>query len=278
MLIAVLCFGSLVAIRASSDNDEVAGPVVKLEDVHTSGEVHVSPLPEANATGPGEAVAVGAEPPPSTAETLQDIATAVQDRVKEVAREVDKTLIKVGGARRRLGCLCPGQICLSISCAAPRGPRTACMQEFGNGTSGEKEGTSFAAALSSAQDGSEGESAGKLETVVRISGSTGAEEKDKPASKSSTSSSGGAGNKTASSPEREDMAMEAIEKSVDRIIDQHDNEFVLSKPGSEMPALTLDPQVSAWPWQGPPCKRLLLPLFLTLSPPSSPPHISSSPT
>ena len=107
----------------------------------------------------------------------------------------------------------------------------------------------------------------ELETVVRISGSsaTAKKEAEHAANASATaaaasgdgSGGGGDGGSTAASTTAgsgggsgsggtagvKEEAMAEVEKSVDRIIDSHDNEFVLSKSGSGLASLTLDPQV-----------------------------------
>lgn len=103
------------------------------------------------------------------------------------------------------------------------------MQEFGNGTNAD-EGKSFAAALDEAEGG---------ETVVRISGAATSQPKE------TNGTSGGASGLPADPPAAE-TGME--EQQVDRIIDSHDNEFVLSRAGSEMQlVLTLDPRVRMHP-------------------------------
>ncbi|GAX83998.1 hypothetical protein CEUSTIGMA_g11423.t1 [Chlamydomonas eustigma] len=103
-------------------------------------------------------------------------------------------------------------------------------KEFGNATL-DADGKSFAAALNSTNaDGST-----KAETVVRIHSSS--HDHDHPL-KSSNSSSSDASADTVAAPTESEM-----DKAVDRIIDQHDNEFVLSKSGSTVSALTLDPQL-----------------------------------
>ena len=137
-------------------------------------------------------------------------------------------------------------------------------QEFGNGSSTEAEGKSFAAAVNETK--ADGKTrTNELETVVRISGSSAKKEAEHAANASATaaaasgdgSGGGGDGGSTAASTTAgsgggsgsggtagvKEEAMAEVEKSVDRIIDSHDNEFVLSKSGSGLASLTLDPQV-----------------------------------
>ena len=140
-------------------------------------------------------------------------------------------------------------------------------QEFGNGSSTEAEGKSFAAAVNETK--ADGKTrTNELETVVRISGSsaTAKKEAEHAANASATaaaaagdgcgggdggstaaSTAGGSGGGSGSGSGRtaglKEEAVAEVEKSVDRIIDSHDNEFVLSKSGSGLASLTLDPQV-----------------------------------
>mmetsp|Transcript_16165 Transcript_16165/g.35012 ORF Transcript_16165/g.35012 Transcript_16165/m.35012 type:complete len:704 (+) Transcript_16165:101-2212(+) len=191
-----LVIAVLLATTVIGDKDEdVAGPVVKMEEVQVSGKVAASSPPaKSNNTEPADNKAEG-------------IVNIVAGAAKEVAREVDKKLIK----------------------------------EFGNGSSSEttEQGKSFTAALNSSTASASGaikeSETAKLETVVRIS-NTGA-------------GTAGSGNGTTEGQPAEENASAAdvleasVEKSVDRIIDQHDNEFVLSKPNSEVASLMLDPQL-----------------------------------
>lgn len=120
-------------------------------------------------------------------------------------------------------------------------------QEFGNGTSTESKGESFAAALQGGAQGSAGDAqeTGKLETVVRISGTNSMNTGGAAAGAADTESrtANGTNGETPEASAAASTLDASIEKKVDRIIDQHDNEFVLSRPGSDVAVLTLDPQV-----------------------------------
>jgi hypothetical protein len=106
------------------------------------------------------------------------------------------------------------------------------IQEFGNETL-DADGKGFAAALNSTNaDGTT-----KAETVVRIHSSS--HDHDHPLKSNISSSSESVASAAIVSADPQ------MDKAVDRIIDQHDNEFVLSKSSSTVSALTLDPQVSS---------------------------------
>jgi hypothetical protein len=96
---------------------------------------------------------------------------------------------------------------------------------------------------------------GKVETVVRISGSGERSTGDSSSSSSGTPSTsdgadgskGGSGSSSSSSgdtpPPAAPEVPQQIELGVDRIIDSQDNEFVLSAPKDSVATLTLDPQL-----------------------------------
>ncbi|WIA16636.1 hypothetical protein OEZ85_013299 [Tetradesmus obliquus] len=98
---------------------------------------------------------------------------------------------------------------------------------------------------------------GKVETVVRISGSGSSSSSGDSSSAgtsaaasdgASGSSSGGSSSSTSGSASGESLPAAAevpqqIELGVDRIIDSQDNEFVLSSPKEGVATLTLDPQL-----------------------------------
>ncbi|KAG1658736.1 hypothetical protein FOA52_002751, partial [Chlamydomonas sp. UWO 241] len=211
--------------------DDVAGPVVKAEEaglVSGAVAVAVEEEPEALALGPvgggaisdTDATEDGAPPPPPPSEeskvsnnTFSNLVEAVHEKAKEVAKELDTRLIA----------------------------------EFGNGSStdGAKVGEAFAAALNggSGADGGEGEDEGEthtLETVVRISSR---DDEDRGGKGHNADGDGDDGEGGSGNSQPEDDGMGAIEKSVDRIIDQHGSEFVLSNPKDEIPVLTVDAQL-----------------------------------
>lgn len=162
-----------------------------------------------------------------------------------------------------VSCSCAFSLYVSVEHASLDGG-----QEFGNGSSTEAEGKSFAAAVNETK--ADGKTrTNELETVVRISGSSATAKKEAEHAANASASAaaaaaadgggGGAGGASAASTAsggsgggggggggiadlKEEEAAE-VEKSVDRIIDSHDNEFVLSKSGSGLASLTLDPQV-----------------------------------
>ncbi len=82
LLLACLLWVSLCSWARGED--DVSGPVVKLSDVQVSGQ----------SKNLGDVVNASATPP----EDNPGIVEMVQETAKEVAREVDKTLIKVKGA------------------------------------------------------------------------------------------------------------------------------------------------------------------------------------
>lgn len=75
---------------AADTSVDVAGPIIRLVDVHVSGAKQNVPTKPHNETEQAEV-----EEEERVQITLAEIAAAVQAGAKEVAKEVDKTLIKV---------------------------------------------------------------------------------------------------------------------------------------------------------------------------------------